>query len=463
MPDDRQETSPYGRPPTPDPSAPPVPVGHAWPQQPAWPQQQTAFGAAWPRYQPAWGNWQAPSYWPPTWPQPSLPDPAAWPIGQVPWGYARPPAVKPILESPGNFHPSVPRRPILSFKAQASPRLYAVGMLVGLPAIVALLAYMAATTTGFKLGALGVPAWLVIEIVSIAGALGLIARAVAQGRQRRLDGWQDYAGPSPLLTMGALLATVTALQIPLEMGLKSLQVDLYSAGATLAVTLAYLAAYFGLVYFLAVRPGALSWRDLARPARIAPSSDDWSSSEPEIEGPRRIVVRARAAGARFGGTRIGNLLVPIALVIPLMIASSVLSLGMLLVLGLNKSDISPESVNPNDFLSRMVLLVAVAIVAPLGEEIFFRGFATNAWSRSMSRNSAILRASLFFAFVHVMNTPSSDIGLSWRVALFNFGARVPVAFALTWLYMRRRSIFASGTLHAGYNGLITLIGFIAVT
>ena len=81
----------------------------------------------------------------------------------------------------------------------------------------------------------------------------------------------------------------------------------------------------------------------------------------------------------------------------------------------------------------------------------------------MSRNSAILRASLFFAFVHVMNTPSSDIGLSWRVALFNFGARVPVAFALTWLYMRRRSILASGTLHAGYNGLITLIGFIAAT
>jgi len=352
---------------------------------------------------------------------------------------------------------------MLSLKAQASPRLYTIGLLLGMPAIAALLAYMVAATAGYKLGALGVPAWLVIEVVSVVASLGLVARAAAQGRQRRADGWRDYAGPSPLLTMGALLATVTALQLPLELGLKAIQVDLYSAGATLAITLTYLAAYFGLVYLLAVRTGALSWRDIAHPARLAPSSDDWGGSEPEIEAPRRVVTRARAAGARLGGSRIGNFLVPIALVVPLMIVSNLLSQGMVLVLGLKTTDITPDAVTPGDLLSRLVLLIAVAVVAPLGEEIFFRGFTANAWARSMGRNSAILRASLFFAFVHVMNTPSSNIGLSWRVALFNFGARVPVGFALTWLYMRRRSIFASGTLHASYNGLITLVGFLAST
>jgi membrane protease YdiL (CAAX protease family) len=104
----------------------------------------------------------------------------------------------------------------------------------------------------------------------------------------------------------------------------------------------------------------------------------------------------------------------------------------------------------------------VAVIAPAGEEVFFRGFTTNAWGRSIGRNSAILRASLFFAFIHILNTvgASTDASVSWRVALFNFGARVPVAFALTWLYMRRRSILASGTLHAAYNGLITLISFL---
>jgi membrane protease YdiL (CAAX protease family) len=322
---------------------------------------------------------------------------------------------------------------------------------------------MVAATAGLKLGALGAWAWVAFEIVCVAASLGLIARAAAQGRQRRADGWQDFAGPSPLLTMGALLATVTALELPLEIGLKSLQVDLYSAGATLAITLTYLAAYFGLVYLLAVRTGAISWRDIAHPAHIAPSSDDWAGSAPQIEGPRRIVTRVRTARVRLGGSRIGNILVPVAMVVPLLIVSNLMAMGLMLALGLTTSDISPDSVTPGDLLSRLALLVAVAIVAPLGEELFFRGFSTNAWSRSMSRNSAILRASLFFAFVHVMNTPSSDPGTAWRVALFNFGARIPVAFALTWLYMRRRSIFASGTLHAGYNGLITLIGFLATT
>jgi membrane protease YdiL (CAAX protease family) len=338
------------------------------------------------------------------------------------------------------------------------------GLFLGMPAIAALLGYMVAATAGFKLGAIGVPAWAALEIVCIVAALGLVARAMAQGRQRRADGWQDYAGPSPLLTMGALLATVTALEIPLEIGLKALQVDLYSAAATLAITLTYLVAYFCLVYLLAVRTGSLSWRDIAHPAHLAPSSDDWGGSEPEIEGPRRVVTRARAAGARLGGSRIGNILVPVALLVPLMIASNLMAQGLLLVLGLKTSDMTSDSATtPTDLLSRLMLLIAVAVVAPLGEEIFFRGFATNAWARSMGRNSAILRASLFFAFVHVMNTPSSDIGLSWRVALFNFGARVPIAFALTWLYMRRRSILASGMLHASYNGLITLLGFLAST
>jgi membrane protease YdiL (CAAX protease family) len=151
------------------------------------------------------------------------------------------------------------------------------------------------------------------------------------------------------------------------------------------------------------------------------------------------------------------------MVLPLMIAANLAAQALLLVLGLSTSDLGSDTPTPVDALGRLLLFVAVAALAPLGEEIFFRGYATNAWGRSLGRNSTILRASLFFAFVHVINTASTDASISWRVAIFNFGARVPVAFALTWLYMRRRSILASGTLHAGYNGLITLISFLAVS
>jgi len=51
----------------------------------------------------------------------------------------------------------------------------------------------------------------------------------------------------------------------------------------------------------------------------------------------------------------------------------------------------------------LLLLIAVAVIAPAGEE-------SSSWlhdqclGRSIGRNSAILRASLFFAFIHILNT-----------------------------------------------------------
>ena len=38
---------------------------------------------------------------------------------------------------------------------------------------------------------------------------------------------------------------------------------------------------------------------------------------------------------------------------------------------------------------------------------------------------------------------------------------VPVSIALTWLYFRRRSILASGTLHASFNGLIQALSLLS--
>jgi membrane protease YdiL (CAAX protease family) len=303
-----------------------------------------------------------------------------------------------------------------------------------------------------------------LEAVCLVAAVGLTALAVAQARQRRVDGWRDYNGPSPLLTMGALLAVMTALEIPLEAGLNEAGVDLNSGLATLALMVVFLSSYVGVVHFLAVRPGALSWRDIARPARLASSTDDWSAVGPVPGLNRRWGETIGSWRSRISGTRLGDLLIPLALIVPLIVVSNLLSAAMLLVLGLHASDIAAAetSAPPTEF-DRLLLFVAVAVLAPIGEEIFFRGFATNAWGRSLSRGSAIARSSLFFAFIHVMNTATTDAGVFWRAAIFNFGARVPVAFALTWLYMRRRSILASGTLHAGYNGLITLLSFAATS
>jgi membrane protease YdiL (CAAX protease family) len=409
---------------------------------------------AWPGYQPAWSGWRQPGHRPAVdqggWPF----DPAAWPLGQVPWGYTNPPAVPPVLEPPGSFHPPVSQRPALSLNGRISPRLYALGLIVGLPAIAVLILCMIGVTAGFR------APWLVVEIAGILASGGLIALAVAQGRQRRADGWHDFAGPSPWLVFGALLGSITALEIPLAFALRSVDVDLESVPATLLVLLLYLFMYVGLVHFLVVRSGALTWRDIARPKRLAPSSDGWAGPEPHVAWARERASGIASRRSRVSGGRIGDILIPLAMVLPLMIAANLAAQAMLLVLGLSTSDLGSDTPTPVDGLGRLLMFVAIAALVPLGEEIFFRGYATNAWGRSLSRNSTILRASLFFAFVHVMNTASTDASISWRVAIFNIGARVPVAFALTWLYMRRRSILASGTLHAGYNGLITLISFL---
>ena len=500
MPDDRQGTAdrgvspdvetPSGTPTAQTPATPPQtgpwPAPVPWQAPVSWqprPWLQPAswqLPGPWPPAAEPWqsgpwqsgpwqsGPWQQPGPWPPPgawWPDfaagPYPTTPSTWPIGSVPWGYANPPAVTPILEPPGNFHPPIPPRPALSPWGRQSPRLYALGIILGLPGITVLLLYLASVGAGFKPWTGPVPRWLFLESACFAAAIGLIASAVAQSRQRRADGWRDYRGPSPLVAMGALLGILTALEIPLEAGLNAAGVDLNSGLATLALMVIFLGTYAGVVHFLAVRPDALSWRDIVRPGLLAPSRDDWSIDGPVPGSARRFGESIGSWRARASGSRIGDLLIPAAMVVPLIIASNVLAAAMLLVLGLHPSDIAtPELSTPMTGIDRMLLFIAVAILAPIGEEIFFRGFATNAWGRSLSRNTAIVRSSLFFAFIHVLNTSTPDPGLFWRAALFNFGARVPVAFALAWLYMRRRSILASGALHMSYNGVIAAISFL---
>jgi membrane protease YdiL (CAAX protease family) len=421
----------------------------AWQQPPAW---QQPYGGIW--------NSPPPTYWPGPYQAALAPWAPSFPIGSVPWGYTNPPPLLPLLEPPGKFHPPV-SRPILSTSGRASPRLYRLGLVLGLPGIVALLLYMVGVRSGLTFAIGAIPAWVVVEAVSIVAAIGLTLSALAQARQRKADGWRDYCGPSPFLAGGALLALVETFGLPLELALKSFGVDLESAPATLILLLMYLCTYVAVVHFLSVRTGALTWPSIARPERLAPSADDWTAAGPVPDWTRRWSGTVGAWHSRTSGVRLGDILVPVAIVVPLILATNIMSALMLIVLGLQPSDIVAEGSTPMSGIDRLLALIALAVVAPIGEEIFFRGYATNAWGRSLSRNSTLLRASLFFAFIHVINVTTTDASVSWRAAVFNFGARVPVAFALTWLYMRRRSIVASGTLHVVYNGLITLLSFAA--
>ena len=459
---------PQGVPPTPAPG-----WGPGWPPQAAWPPAPPP--AAWP--QPAWPQpgspqpgWPQPGWPQPGWPQPAWPQPAwtpasppqpaqlsAWAAGAVPWGYNDPPQLPPVVEAPGRFHPPHAARRILSLARRAAPRRYVVGLVVGLPAGLLLLAYAIGIRSGFELSAAPVAPWVVVEAVSAVAALGLIAGAAAQASQRRADGWRDFTGPSPFLLGAAQQATVLALALPIAALLTSLEVDPDSATGLAVLVPAYLVSYFGLVHLLGVRTGAMTWRDILHPRHLAPDIDDWTDARLAVErGSRRAASRLR------GWLRgpLGDFLLAIALVLPVLFATGLMNLALVAVLRLDSSELQSEVPLYRSLTDQILVFLAVAVLLPIGEEVFFRGYCTNAWGRSLSPTSALLRAALFFAFVHVANTQNTDLLTSLRAGAFNFGARVPVALALTWLYMRRRSLVASASLHGAYNGLIVLITFI---
>jgi membrane protease YdiL (CAAX protease family) len=384
----------------------------------------------------------------------------ALPIGYVPWGLSNPPAVPPVLEPPGNFHTQTPRRTLFSIHDRVSPTLYSIGLALGLPGLLALLFLEVAPRTGWRLGLASAPAWILVETICAVAAIGLITSAIAQSRQRRADRWRDYSGPSPFLVIGALLAVVTGLGLPLARLLTAAGVDTDSAAGVLLQLLVYLGAYLGLVHCLAVRTGALTWRDIVRPRRLAPDPDDWASATPVTTFGGSVGPPAAGEQSRVRGP-IGDVLLGLAMLVPILFASGIVNQVLLAVLGLRTSDLSSPVPTSSTGLDPLIAILTVAVIVPIGEEVFFRGFATNAWGRSLGRNQAILRAALFFAFIHVLNVSSTEPGMALRMAAFNFGARVPVAIALTWLYFRRRSILASGTLHASYNGLIQLLSLLA--
>jgi membrane protease YdiL (CAAX protease family) len=440
-------------------------------------QPGMAAPGGWPNHQGRWrmpagtwsppadGQWARPS--PGTWP-PAAPAPpaarttaadgtAAWIPDDVPWGWSRPPALRPVLLPPGRFHPSRARN-LLWTADRASPRLYLAGLVLGIPGLLAIAWINLVSWFGVdRLGIGGIPAWAVVETASWLAVAGFVAAAAAQGRQRRADGWHDYAGPSPLLAIVALFGLVTGLGVPLTAALDSVGLGSDSAWGTLFVVALYLSCYVGLVHFLVVRPGVMPWRDIVRPARLAPDRDDWALSAPWSPLGDRAASLAGTLRSRIGRGVAGDFLFGAALMPLAVIASSVTNLALLFILGLDASDISqPGPASPTG-IDLWIMLLAVAVLVPIGEETFFRGFATNAWGRSYGRNSTILRAGLFFAAVHVLNVTATVPDVAMRAAIFNFGARVPVAIALGWLYMRRRSLFASGALHGAYNGMIVLL------
>jgi membrane protease YdiL (CAAX protease family) len=310
--------------------------------------------------------------------------------------------------------PSV-RRPgaaVFTIEGRAAPGLFVLGWL-------ATIMGLGITFVGSQ--ADGTPALVLVLFGLGLMVVGLVAGAGSQALERRAKGVTGYAGPSPFLVFAASIPLAVILGAIVAVGLDVVGLESGTPLASLLFLLVTDASYLVLVGVLVVGTGALSWAEM---------------------GLRRIDQDALQATIRA-----------LTLAIPILALTILLNIWLATFLPAPDSPL-PE---PTDRFGQVINLIAGVVVAPVAEEIFFRGFATTAWLRRMSPTAAIVRGALFFSFAHVLTVGGSSFGEAVQRAAFAFVLRLPVALALGWVYVRSRSLAPSIALHASFNGFPLLL------
>ena len=367
------------------------------------------------------------------------PDPTAEPVAPAGSLEPAPPLTPPNpttlgadTDSPGPWVAAPQVRPgasTFTIEGRAAPGLFVIGWL--------------ATLLGFGavlIGALSggtLTSTLILGVGFLLLTVGLIAGAGSQGLERRARGDLPYRGPSPFLVFAAAIPISILALLVAVIPLQALGIPVDSPFGRLLSVLLQTVVYVLLLRLLVVDTGALDWAEM---------------------GLRRLDRTA------FGDMAKGALWAVPVIAVTIPIAAI---LGSLFT-------VTPESpLPPAGETSGFALnLIAGAILAPLGEEILFRGFATTAWVRGLGERRGIVRGALFFALVHVLTISGGTAGEAFQLALIGFATRIPVALALGLLFVRGFSIDVPGLgrisaragsiwvpfgLHAAFNGILLIL------
>jgi membrane protease YdiL (CAAX protease family) len=327
-----------------------------------------------------------------------------------------PPEGEPASDpNPDATAPEPPARPgtrTFTIEGRAAPALFVIGWLATLAGGGLLfIAFQAAGTVQSVL--------LIAALVLLS--LGLVTAAGSQGLERRAAGAGPYAGPSPVLvflaSIPASLLGLILLGIPLAL------LGVPREGPLIAVlSLAVQGlVYWALIRLLVVDTGALSWSQMG------------------IRRPDGSLPRELLAGAIWA--------------LPIIFVTGPIALLLTELLDVVPASPLPPTGEPTGIALN---LVAGALAAPIGEELFFRAFATTAWVVSLGATRGIVRAGLAFAFVHVLAVEAGGVGEGAALALIGFVSRIPIALALCWLFVRRGTIWAPLALHATFNAILLI-------
>lgn len=307
-----------------------------------------------------------------------------------------------------------------TIEGRAAPGLFVVGWVLTLVGL-------GATAVGFlSAGSGAAGALLLVGLVVLDG--GLILGAGSQAIERRARGTEPYVGPSPLLVLLVCVVTMPLLAVVAGVPLGLAGISLAAPVRDLITVALSALTYLGVTRLLVVGTGALTWAQIG------------------FVGPARRALSEMAWGAVLAG--------------PVVLGTAVLS--ALLVAALQVTPTSPLPATGTAWGLALNLLSG-AVLAPLGEELLFRGVATTAWVRSLGVQGGVLRAAILFALVHVLFLSGDSFGQALSIATVGFVGRLPVAIALGWVFVRRRSIWAPIGLHAAFNAVLLILAEVAAT
>jgi membrane protease YdiL (CAAX protease family) len=259
-------------------------------------------------------------------------------------------------------------------------------------------------------GQLGVDAGF-LGPMAIAGALvfvvGLVYSAVRQIRIRRFLAPERYRGPNVLVLLALVLVFASVANVPFGDDATALVLgdgELTLIGATIILVSTQAALLL------------VSWLFVYRPRALA--------GLPSLPG--REPLRAAALGAAWG--------------VAAWVVSTVLIGVMAVVLQqLGIEPVPQAAERAIEMLDPVLVVLAIVVLAPIAEEIFFRGVVFNAWLREGGRRFAFIGSALLFAVIHV--------SLVSLLPIFALG------LMLAWVYDRTGTLVAPIAMHATVNGI----------
>jgi uncharacterized protein len=304
---------------------------------------------------------------------------------------------------------------MFTMQGRPAPGLYALAWLLS---VVGFLLLLVAIFGGGSIGGLLFLAALLMLLAGVSSAAGyqIIHRAMRPAPY--------FRGPSPALLFGLQLILVNIISAVLLIA----GVPLSNSGlGFLIASVVLLTGYAFVVWLYGLRSGALDVRSLGIP--------------------------------RFGlGRWLSDILIGALVMFGVAILDGLWGTLVATLLNSSTPDVVPAPTNTADLL--MVALGACLLV-PIGEELFFRGYSVTAWLKDLGERSALIRSTVFFALVHVINifVDQSQQGAidGLKQAVLEVLVIAPVGLALGWLFLRR-GLVTSISGHAAFN----LIGVLSL-